>query len=152
MSWFKKIFSSQSSSESSSQSSSQEPKIYFTKQKNQTEEPDKEPADITVSEFEECDKRTQSTQDSSCYSWIGASQSFDIKGEKRGWSGDEDGEEPCWESFKPQSLTQKPSQKSESFKLSQPSSSQTQTEASQYQSENASDEEKQDEGEKLVFI
>ena len=42
MSWFKKIFSSQSSSQSSLQSSLQEPKIYFTKQKNQTEEPDKE--------------------------------------------------------------------------------------------------------------
>ena len=68
MSWFKKIFSSQSSSESSSQSSSQEPKVYFTKQKSQTEEPDKEPTDITVSEFEECEETAQSTQDSSCYS------------------------------------------------------------------------------------
>ena len=111
MSWFKKIFSSQSFSQSSLQISSQEPKIYFTKQKSQTEEPDKEPADITVSEFEECDKTTQSTQDSSCYSWIGASQSFDIKGKKRGWSGNEDNEEPWWESFKPQSSTQKSSQK-----------------------------------------
>ena len=42
MSWFKKIFSSQSSSQNSLQSSLQEPKIYFTKQKNQTEELDKE--------------------------------------------------------------------------------------------------------------
>ena len=80
MSWFKKIFSSQSSS----QSSSQEPKIYFTKQKGQTEEPDKEPTDITVSKFEECDKTTQSTQDSSCCSWSGISQYFDIKGQKQG--------------------------------------------------------------------
>ena len=84
MSWFRKIFSSQNSSQSSSQSLSQEPKIYFTKQKSQTEERDKEPAHITVSEFEECNKTTQSTQDSSCYSWSGARQSFDIKGEKQG--------------------------------------------------------------------
>ena len=48
-------------------------------------------------------------------------------------------------------MTQKSSQKSKSFKLSQPHSSQTQTEASQYQSENASDEEKQDKGEKISF-
>ena len=47
--------------------------------------------------------------------------------------------------------TQKSSQKSETFKLSQPSSLQTQTEASQYQSENASDQEEQDEGEKISF-
>ena len=61
MSSFKKIFSSQSSW----QSSSQESKIYFTKQKSQTEEPDKKPTDIIVSEFEECDETTQLTQDSS---------------------------------------------------------------------------------------
>ena len=47
--------------------------------------------------------------------------------------------------------TQKSSQKSETFKLSQPSSLQTQTEVSQYQSENASDQEEQDEGEKISF-
>ena len=135
MSWFKKIFSSQSSFQSFSQGSSQEPKIYFTKQKSQKEEPDKEPTNITVSEFEECDEITQSTKDSSCYSW----------------SDDEDDKEPWWESFKSQSLTQKPSQKSESFKLSQPSSSQTQTEASQYQSENTSHQEEQDKGEKISF-
>ena len=121
MSWLKKIFSSQSSSKSSSQSSSQEPKVYFTKQKSQREEPDKEPADITVSEFEECDETTQSTQGGSCHSWSGVSQSFDIKGEKRGWSDNEENKEPWWEPFKSQSLTQK----SESFRLSQPSSSQT---------------------------
>ena len=151
MSWFKKIFSSQSSSESSSQSSPQEPKVYFTKQKSQTEEPDKEPTDVTVSEFKECDETTQSIQNSSCYSLSGVSQSFDKKGEKRGWSDDEENKEPWWESFKSQSPTQKSGQKSESFKLSQPSSSQTQTEASQYQSENASDQEEQDEGEKISF-
>ena len=82
MSWFKKIFSSQSSWQSSSQSSSQEPKIYCTKQESQTKEPDKESANITFGEFEECDETTQSTQDSSCYSWSGASQSFDIQGKK----------------------------------------------------------------------
>ena len=59
-------------------------KYTLQKKKSQTEEPDKEPAHITVSEFEECDKTTQSTQDSSCYSWSGVSQSFDIKGEKQG--------------------------------------------------------------------
>ena len=93
----------------------------------------------------------QSTQDSSYYSWSGASQSFNMKGEKRGWSDDEDDEELWWESFKSQSSTQKSSQKPESFKLSQPSSWQTQTEASQYQSENASDQKEQGEGEKTSF-
>ena len=45
-----------------------------------------------------------------------------MKGEKRGWIDDEDDEELWWESFKSQSSTQKSSQKSESLKLSQPSS------------------------------
>ena len=46
MSCFKKIFSSQSSSQSSSLSSSQETKVYFTKQKPQTEEAEEETANI----------------------------------------------------------------------------------------------------------
>ena len=52
---------------------------------------------------------TQSAQDS-CYSWRGVSQSIDMKGEKRGWSSDEDEHEPWWESCKSQS-TKKPTQK-----------------------------------------
>ena len=74
---------------------------------------------------------TQSAQDS-CYSWRGVSQSIDMKGEKRGWSSDEDEHEPWWESCISQS-TKKPTQKT-SFQLSQPSSSQ-QTETSQSQQE-----------------
>ena len=42
--------------------------------------------DTVGKEFEECDETTQSTQDSSCYSWSGVSESFDTKGEKQGWS------------------------------------------------------------------
>ena len=83
MSWFKKIFGSQSSS--------QEPKVYYscnisTKQNendNNQKESEKESENITCSEFEECDNATHSTQDSSCYSWSGVSQHFDIRGEKR---------------------------------------------------------------------
>ena len=70
-----------------------------------------------------------------------------MKGEKQGWSDNEEDKEPWWESFKSQSSTQKSSQKSESFKLSQPSSSQ----AGQSQNENVSNEEEQDEGEKISF-
>ena len=42
--------------------------------------------DTVGKESEECHETTQSTQDSSCYSWSGISQYFDTKGEKRGWS------------------------------------------------------------------
>ena len=38
----------------------------------------KTPGNLTISEFEECDEVTQSTQDSSCYSWGGVSQEIDI--------------------------------------------------------------------------
>ena len=123
MSWFKKLFSSQGSS--SSQCSSQEPTVKFTKYSSQKDETDnkREERDTIVSEFEEIDE-TQSTQDSSCYSWSRASPLFDMQGEKRGWSDDEETEEPWWESFKSQSSTQKSSQKSETFQLSQATNSQ----------------------------
>ena len=124
MSWFKKLFSSQGSS--SSQCSSQEPTVKFTKESSQKDKTDnkKEEPDTTVSEFEEIDE-TQSTQDSSCYSWSGVIPLFDRQGKKRGWSDDEETEEPWWESVKSQSSTQKSSQKSETFQLSQATSSQS---------------------------
>ena len=53
MSWFTKIFGSQSSSQGSSQGSSQEPKVHYTKQKNET--------DGNNAEIEECNDTTQST-------------------------------------------------------------------------------------------
>ena len=61
MSWFKKIFSlqyglcSHSSSQDSSQSSSQEPKVHYTKQKNETDDNEKEIENLTISKIEECD-------------------------------------------------------------------------------------------------
>ena len=83
---------------------------------------------------------TQSTQDST-YSWSGVGQEIDIKEKKRQLSEDEEDEEPWWESFKSQS-TQKLTQKlSQTFQLSQPSSSKTQVEDSQSQNENASNKE-----------
>ena len=130
MSWFKKLFSSQSSQSSSQQKlveddDSNEPKVYYsTHISTKADVPKKENEDITESQLEECDENTQSTQDS-CYSWRGVSQSIDIKGEKREWS-DEEEEEPWWESFKSQSQS-KSSEKSTqetSFSFSQPSSSQ----------------------------
>ena len=110
MSWFKKIFGSQSSS--------QEPKVYYscnisTKQ-NKNDNNQKESENITCSKFEECHDATQSTQDSSCYSWSGVSQQFDIRGEIRELSDNE--EEPWLESFKSQS-TQKSTQESSQMKL-----------------------------------
>ena len=143
MSSFKKIFSSQSFS----QSTLQEPKVYFSTHKGETEEPKKKTTDITVTESEQCDKTTQSTQDS-CYSWSGVSQPIDIKGEKRGWSGDEEEEEPWWESFKSQS-TKKSTQETQSFQLSQPSSPQ-QAAASQSQQEDDNNDQ-ENETEKINF-
>ena len=61
MSWFKKVFglpygfSSQSSSQDSSQSSSQELNVHYTKQKNETDDNEKEIESLTISEIEECD-------------------------------------------------------------------------------------------------
>ena len=112
MSWFKKIFgsqygfNSQSSSQGSSQGSSQEPKVQYVKQKSETDGNDPEIKNLTISETQECDEATQSTQDS-WYIWSGVSQEIDTKGEKRELSDDE--EEPWWESFKSQS-TQKSTQ------------------------------------------
>ena len=98
MSWFKKIlgwqygFNSQSSSQSSSQGSLQEPKVHYVTAKTKTDGNDTKIENVAISEFQECDDATQSTQDS-CYSWR--------KDEKRELSGDE--EEPWWESSKLQS-------------------------------------------------
>ena len=147
MSWLKKRFSSQSSAQSSSQSTSEEPKVYYSTQiSTKTEEPKKETTDVTESEFEQCYGKTQSIQDS-CYSWSGVSQSINIKGEKRGWSSDEEEEKPWWESLKSQST--KNSTQETSFHLSQPSISQ-QTEASHSQQEN-DDNAQEDESKKISF-
>ena len=87
-------FNSQSSAQSSSQNSSQEPKVDYTKQKNETDGNDTEIENLTISEIED------TTQSTGCYSCSGVSQEIDIKGEKRELSDDE--EEPWWESFKSQ--------------------------------------------------
>ena len=149
MSWFKKIFGSQSSSQGSSQSSSQEPNVYYacnisTKEKNETDNNEKESENVTVSKFEECGDVTQSTQDSSCYSWSGVSQGFDIRGEKRELSDDE--EEPWWESFKSQS-TQKLTQESSEMKLFSSQSS-SQASSSQVRASSSQDDDKSNEEEK----
>ena len=122
MSWFKKIFgsqygfNSQSSSQGSSQGSSQKPNVQYVKEKSKTDGNDTEIKNLTISETQECDKATQSTQDSCCI-WSGVSQEIDIKGEKSELSDDE--EEPSQESFKSQT-TQKSTQetKLQEFKSS----------------------------------
>ena len=158
MSWFKKIFGSQSSSQGSSQSSSQEARVYYTcnistKEKNETDNNEKESENITVSELEECYDATQSTQGSSCYSWSGVNQGFDIRGEKRELSDNK--EEPWWESFKSQS-TQKSTQESSQMKLfsSQSSlqASSSQVGASSLQDDDKSDKEEKDEDEKISLF
>ena len=59
MSWFKKIFSSQSSSQSSLQSTSQEPKVcYSTQISIKTKEPKEKTTNATEREFEQCDEIT----------------------------------------------------------------------------------------------
>ena len=64
MSWFKKIFgsqydfNSQSSSQGSSQGSSQEPKVYYVKEKTETDSNDTEIENLTGSETQECDETT----------------------------------------------------------------------------------------------
>ena len=61
MSWFKKIFGlqhgfiSQGSSQDSSEGSSQEPKVHYTKQKNETDDNEKEIKNLTIRKTEECD-------------------------------------------------------------------------------------------------
>ena len=147
MSWFKKILgsqydlNSQSSSQGSSQGSSQEPKVYYVKQKIETDGNDTEIENLTISETQECDETTQSTQDS-CYSWSGISQEIDINNEKRELSDDE--EEPLWESFKSQSTQKSPQEtKLQEFKNSQPKAK-----ASSLQSD---DEEEKNEDEKIRF-
>ena len=87
----------------------------------------------------------QSIQDSFCYSWSGASPLFDTQGEKRGWSNDEETEEPWWESFKSQSSTQKSSQKSETFQLSQATSSQSSQQENTQSQTTEKDDKKNDE-------
>ena len=97
MNWFKKIFGSQyhfnskSSSQGSSQGSSKEPKVYYVKEKTETDGNETEIENLTISKTQECNETTQSTQDS-CYSWSGVSQEIDIKDKKRELSDDE--EEP----------------------------------------------------------
>ena len=135
MSWFKKLFDLQSSS----QGSSREPKVHYTKQKNET--------DGNNAEIEEIDDTTQSNQDS-CYSWSGISQEIDIKGEKRELSDDE--EKPWWESFKSQTI-QKPTQETprQKFHCLQ-ASSQAQASSSQNDIKSDDEEEKKDD-EKISF-
>ena len=148
MSWFKKIFglqygfNSQISLQGSSQDSSEEPKVHYTKQKNEADGNHAEIENLTISEIE---NTTQSTQDS-CYSWSGVSQEIDIKREERELSDEEEG--PWWEPFKSQS-TQKLThetqmQKFHSLQASSQASSQAQ--ACSLQDDNKSDnkEEKKD--------
>ena len=65
MSWLKKIFgsqydfNSQSSSQDSSQGSSLEPKVHYTKQKNEIVGNYTEFENLTISGIEECDDTTQ---------------------------------------------------------------------------------------------
>ena len=71
-------------------------KFIIRNKKNETDGNDTEIENLTISEIEECDETTQSTEDS-CYSWSGVIQEIDIKGEKRELSDDK--EEPWWESL-----------------------------------------------------
>ena len=100
---------------------------------------------LTISEIEECDETTQSTQDS-CYSYSGVSQEIDIKGEKGELSDDE--EEPWWESFKSQSST--PAEKFYSLQTSSQGSSQAQAISSQNDNKSDDQEDKKDD-EKISF-
>ena len=99
MSWFKKIFGSQSSQSSQGSQTSQEPKVYFSQEKKEEKEK------ATTTEFKDCNN------DESTYSWSGVSQAIGIKGEQRSWD-DSDEEEPWWEAFKSQLFTQTPTQTS----------------------------------------
>ena len=149
MSWFKKIFSSQSP-----QTSTEETIVKFTKQKNETEEK----ATTTVNEFQDCNEETQSTQgstqESSCYSSSGVSQSLDIRGEKCGWTDDETEVEPWWGSFKSQLSTQTSSQDSsqkfEYFKLTS-NNLQTESESEDKATNNQSENPNEDDKEKISF-
>ena len=92
MSWFKRLFSSQSPEGSSQQklvedNDSNEPKVYYsTHISTKANVPKKVNGDITESQFQECDENTINTR-------------FLLQ---LGWS-DKEEEEPWWESFKSQS-------------------------------------------------
>ena len=120
-------------------------KSFLSKEKTETDGNGTEIENLTISETQECDETTQSTQDS-CYSWSGVSQEIDIKGEKRELSDDEEG--PWWKSFKSQS-TRKSTQEA---KLQKFKSSQPKAEASSSQDDNKSDDENEKrEDEKISF-
>ena len=67
MNWFKKIFGSQydfnsrSSSQGSSQGPSQELKVYYVKEKTETDGNDTEIENLTISETQACNDTTKST-------------------------------------------------------------------------------------------
>ena len=140
----------QSSSQGSSPGSSQEPKVHYTKQKNETDGNDTEIENLTISEIEECDETTQSTQDS-CYSWSGVSQEIDIKGKKRELSDDE--EEPWWESFKLQSSQKslQVTQKQQFYSLQSSSQANSKGQASSWQDSKSDDKEDKNDDEKISF-
>ena len=104
MSWFKKLFSSQPSS-------SQTPTVKYIKvtdrkdeERKDSKKEEKEEEQIT-NETEQSMPEIDQTQESSCYSWSGATPIFDSQSEKHKWEDDDD--EPWWESFKSEPSTQK---------------------------------------------
>ena len=156
MSWFNKIFgsqydfNSQSSSQDSSQGLSQEPKVHYTKQKNETDGDDTEIENLTIREIEEFDETTQSTPDSR-YSWSSVSQKIDIKDEKRELSDNE--EKPWWESFKSQA-SQKSSQgtqKQQFYSLQSSLQTNLRGQASSSKDNKSDDEEDENDDEKISF-
>ena len=77
MSWFKKLFSSPGSS------SSQTPPVKFIKvtDKKDNEDSSKKEEPDTNNESEQSTQEIDQTQESSCYSWSGATSLFDSQGE-----------------------------------------------------------------------
>ena len=126
-------------------------KMHYTKQKNETDDNEKEIENLAISKIKECDETTQSTQDS-CYSWSGISQEIGIKGEKRELSNDE--EEPWLESFKSQSSQKStqstPTQEFHSLQASSQASSKAQASFSQDDNKSDDEEDKKDD-EKIRF-
>ena len=98
MSWFKKIFTSQSS---------QETKVYYQKDTQTDQQKEEEKKSETEAKFEELqvddsqvsDEATKLSQKSWWSGWSRLSQPFTSKYEKRDFSSDEEEEDQWWKSF-----------------------------------------------------
>ena len=141
MSWFKKFFSSQPST-------SRTPTVKYIKVTDERDEDDNKKEEEQTTKTGQSTQEIDQTQESSCYSWSGASSLFSSQTKKRKWENN-DKDEPWWESFKSEPSTQKTEEPwSQSFKSHSSQDSMQESTASSFemtqQYQTQSNEEKDD--------